>query len=302
MNAWIFLLLIGLLLFSALIIGLIVIRKSGKRLKEDLSYAKQAFVLWFVSPLFRLYFWLLEITGKLRINLNGSIPWDEEVLIFAGNHPMPKLQDTFLVPIIIFYLQSKHYLNPIRYFPVTLADKKNFGTSKFFAIVGRNYIIEVDRTLVDIKGKVSRTYEKIKKRVEEFGGGIFVFYSEGGRTASAEKYGKTIRESPEGNKLATPLGKGAAHLSLDTGAPIILFWSSLSGNEPSAKPNPITAIAGLIELLLNPWKKAMVDIGHPDGPLRPEEGENVEELSQRTEDSLLELGDYQTRRSRRGKK
>ena len=301
MNAWIFLLLIGLLLFSALVIGLIIIGKGVKRLKEDLSYARYVFIIWIATLLLRLYFWLLEITGKLRININGPISWDEKVLIFAGNHPMPKLQDTILIPIIIFYLQSKHYLNPIRYFPVTLADRMNFGISILFFIVGKHCIIEVERSFIDVKSKISRTYGEIKKRIKECGGGIFVFYPEGGRTASAEKYGKTIRESPEGNKLAVPLGKGAAYLSIETGAPINLFWSSLSGNEPLAKPYPGTAFWGLLELLIS-GKRLILDVGHPDGPLRPKADEKLDDYNQRTENYLLALGDYQTRRSRRGKK
>ena len=299
MNVWILLLAIGLLFFSILVIGLLIARRTINKLVEDLNYARHTFVIWFITPIFRLYFWLLEALGKLCINVSGSIPWDEERLIFAGNHPLPKLQDTFLVPIIIFYFQFKHYLNPIRYFPVTTADKTNFGKSPFFAVFGKTFIVAVDRSLIKAKG---RSLKEIKKRSDECGGGLSVFFPEGGRTTSAEKNKKELRSSPEGNKLATPLEKGAARLSLDTGAPIILFWSSISGNDPPAKPHTLTVLWGLVELLLNPKKKLILDFGHPNGPIKPETGEDIKELNQRIEDALLELGDYQTKRSRRGRK
>lgn len=298
-NVWIFLLAIGLLFFSILVLGLLIARRTINKLAEDLNYARHTFVVWFITPVFRFYFWFLEALGKLRINVSGSIPWNEERLIFAGNHPMPKLQDTFLVPIIIFYLQFKHYLNPIRYFPVTTADETNFGKSPFFAVFGKTFIVAVDRSLIRIKG---RSLEEIKKRSEECGGGLSIFFSEGGRTTSAEKNKKELRESLEGNKLATPLEKGAAKLSFDTDAPVVLFWSSISGDDPPAKPNPLTVLRGLIELLLNPRTKLILDFGHPNGPLRPKTGEGLGEFNQRIEDALLELGDYQTKRSRKGKR
>jgi len=298
-NVWLLLLAIGLLFFSILVIGLLIARRTINKLAEDLNYARHTFVVWFITPVFRFYFWLLEACGKLRVNVSGSIPWDEERLIFAGNHPLPKLQDTFLVPIIIFYFQFKHYLNPIRYFPVTTADETNFGKSPFFAVFGKTYMVAVGRSLIRIKGK---SLEEIKKRSDECGGGISVFFPEGGRTTSAEKNKKELRESLEGNKLATPLEKGAARLSLDTGAPIIVFWSSISGDEPPAKPHTLTVLRGLVELLLNPKTKLILDFGHPNGPLRPKAGEELREFNQRIEDALLELGDYQTKHSRRGKK
>ena len=302
MNVWILLLAIGLLFFSILVIGLLIARRTINKLVEDLNYARHTFVIWFITPIFRLYFWLLEALGKLCINVSGSIPWDEERLIFAGNHPLPKLQDTFLVPIIIFYLQSKYYLNPIRYFPVTTADEANFGKSPFFAILGKTYIVAVDRRLIRMKGKNSRTLEEIKKRSEECGGGLSIFFPEGGRTASARKHNKGLRESLEGNKLAIPLERGAAKLSFDTNSPVVLFWSSISGDDPPAKPNPLIVLRGLAELLLNPRTKLIVDIGHPDGPLRPKAEQTLKEFNQEIGDALLELGDYQTKRFRRGKK
>jgi len=302
MNVWILLPSVFILFFLILVIDLIVARRTINKLAEDLNYARHTFVVWFITPLFRLYFWLLEFFGKLSVNVSGPIPWNEERLIFVGNHPMPKLQDTFLIPILIFYLQFKHYLNPIRYFPVTTADEANFGKSPFFAIMGKTFIVAVDRRMIRIKGKNSRTLEEIKKRSEECGGGLSIFFSEGGRTASAKKRNKGLRESLEGNKLAIPLERGAAKLSFDTDAPVVLFWSSISGDNPSAKPNPLTVFRGLAELLLNPRMKVIVDIGHPNGPLRPKAEQTLKEFNQKIEDALLELGDHQTKRFRKGKK
>jgi len=301
MSVWLLFLAIALFFFSVLVIGLVIARRTINKLIEDLNYARHTFVVWFITPFFRLYFWLLESRPlrKLRINVSGPLPWDEERLIFVGNHPMPKLQDTFLVPIVIFYLQFKHYLNPIRYFPITTADETNFGKSPFFAIFGKTFIVAVDRRSMILKGK---SLEEVKKRSRECGGGLSIFFPEGGRTDSAKKHNKYLRESFEGNKLATPLDKGAAKLSLETSAPIVIFWSNISGDDPPARPTTPTVFKGLAELLFNPKMKLIVNIGHPAGPLKAKPGETVEELNRRIEDALLELGDYQTKHSRKGRK
>lgn len=302
MSVWLLFLAIVLFFFSILVIGLIIARRTINKLIDDLNYARHAFVVWFITPFFRIYFWLLESRPlrKLRVNVSGPIPWNEERLIFVGNHPMPKLQDTFLLPVVIFYLQAKHYLNPIRYFPITTADEKNFAKSPFFAVFGKTFVVAVNRSSILLRGK---SLEEIKKRSRECGGGLSIFFPEGGRTNSAKKNNKYLRESPEGNKLATPLDKGAAKLSLETGAPIVLFWSNISGNDPPAKPSTLTVLKGLIELLFNPKMKLIVNIGHPAGPLKAKPGETIEELNRRIEDALLELGDYQTKRhSKKGRK
>ena len=301
MSVWLLFLAIALFFFSVLVIGLVIARRTINKLIEDLNYARHTFVVWFITPFFRLYFWLLESRPlrKLRINVSGPLPWDEERLIFVGNHPMPKLQDTFLVPIVIFYLQFKHYLNPIRYFPITTADETNFGKSPFFAIFGKTFIVAVDRRSMILKGK---SLEEVKKRSRECGGGLSIFFPEGGRTGSAKKHNKHLRESLEGNKLATPLDKGAAKLSLETGAPIVIFWSNIGGEDPPARPATPTVLKGLAELLFNPKMKLIVNIGHPAGPLKVKPGETVKELNRRIEDALLELGDYQTKHPRKGRK
>src|SRR4030042_1925364 len=172
MHIWQVLLVASALLVIFLVVVLIIVRRTLKKLAEDLSYVRHTFVVWFIIPLFRLYFFWLELIGHLQIHVNGSIPWNEERLIFVGNHPLPKLQDTFLIPIVVFFLQARHFLNPIRYFPVTTADEINFGKSPFFVIIGDTFIVRVSRNMVRIKGKQSATLGEIKRRSRESGVGL----------------------------------------------------------------------------------------------------------------------------------
>jgi|GEM_PF-4454129 len=300
-NIGIFLLAVFLLLLLLTVIILIALRRTISKLEEDLNYIRHTFVIWFITPLIRLYFWLLERFGKLRININGHIPWEGGKLVFVFNHPFAKLQDTFLLPIIIFYLKFNHYSNPIQYFPVLVADQ-SFGNSPLFEIIGKTFFVTVDRSMLKKTSRRSLTLEELKRRFQECRSIYAVFFPEGGRTLSAERHRKILRVSQEGSKLATPLEKGAAKLALDIDAPIIVGWSSGEISKRLFRARPTVIILGLLELLFDPRLRLKIDIGHPSGPLRPAPGESTFDLTQRIENKLLELGDYQSKRSNRGGK
>jgi 1-acyl-sn-glycerol-3-phosphate acyltransferase len=280
-----------LIVIVALIVVLMLTKKTTRRLIEILGLTRHALISWLFVPLFRFYFLLLQIFGKLRIKVNSAIPWEERGLIIAANHGMPKLQDTFLLPTIIFFLRPKNYLNPIRYFPKSTADETNFVHSWFFRFIGSLALSSVNR-----HGGGSLLIEKEQQRFQERGG-IEIFYVERGRTKTAVMKGRAKTwTTPEGGTLALGRpGLGAAELSLKTKAPIVTLWGKITNDDSYPKGSPQTVLIGLLELLFSPKKKVFIDIGHPAGPLKPLPGETSRELTARIETALFQTGEYQLR-------
>jgi len=310
--------------FDALFIGLVLTRKTTKHIVEDLGLARHVLVTWFIVPFFWGYILLLKGTGRIVVTVNGTIPWEEDRLAFVGNHAMRKLQDTFLMPIIIFNLNPDRVGNPIRYFPFTMADTENFFDSRFFKwLVGRFFLISVNRTKNLMAGAKS-VLEACKKRWAEYSGSL-ITNIEGTRTQKAKK----LIISKKGSRLGEPT-RGIAMLALETNTPMIPYWGrivevsyrsfSVEGlilapiwkligwllkrrwrkigfYESRPKACPETVLWGLLELGLNPKIKTYIDINHPKGPVRPRIGrENSRELTQRYVETLLSLGDYQLER------
>jgi len=326
MHPLFILFLIALGLFGFLVIGLVLARRTIRYLIEDLSLARHLIMSWFIAPVFRIYFLLLEISGKLQVTVNAHIPWEEKRLVFVGNHAMPKLQDTFLMPPIIFYRNLSKLRNPIRYFPFTIADEGNFVKNRFFRyFAGPHYLESVNRTAIG-KMQAKSVIEGWKKRLMEISS-FLIANIEGGRTQSAESW----IFSKNGNKLGKPT-RGIAILVLETNSTVVSYWGSIVNVpywkfSPQAlfwkflerifrkywqkigfytarpKPCPQTVLWGLIELLFNPGIKAFIDINHPSGPIRPKVGEeNSRELTARIATALLEIGDYQLDRIQKGRK
>lgn len=294
------------LMFLSLVILLVLIRgkSSTKRLIEDLGLARHIWVSWLLVPLFRIYFWLLEKCKKLIIEVNAPIPWTEKILIFVANHQMPKMQDVFLLAVIIFFLRPLNFLNPIRYFPRSTADEANFVNSWFFRVIGARSLISVNRSSNRKRYRES-VLEPIKQQLEEQGGGILIFYLEKGRTQTAIRRGIfTTRKSSSGEELKLGrLAMGAAELASEMNAPIIPCWGRIEGDNSYPKASPLVVIRGLVELLFIPGRRAYIDINHPSGPLRPHLGqETPKELTQRIENALFEIGDHQSIRLRKGKR
>ncbi|MEK7503571.1 MAG: hypothetical protein AAB577_01170 [Patescibacteria group bacterium] len=313
-------------LFDLLFIGLVIARRTTKHIIEDLGLAWHGLMVWFVVPFFRLYFWGLQQLGKIVITINSPIPWEEKHLAFVGNHAMPKLQDTFLMPPIIFFSNISKIRNPIRYFPFTMADETNFFSSKFFQwFVGTNFLISVDRTTVGIR-RFKSVLKECKKKVVGYSG-ILIANIEGGRTQSAKKW----IESPGGSKLGEPT-VGVAILSLESNIPIVPYWGrivkvscyrfdpdvlfwrllekifskQLRGvgfYEDRPKATLVMVFLGLAELLLNPEIRVIIDINHSAGVIRPMAGqENSRQLTERIAQTLLDLGDHQLNKIERSRK
>lgn len=292
-------LLIVLCLFVSLIVILVLVRGTTRRLIKDLGLARHIFVTWFLAPFFRAYFWLLEKLRKVQVRVNSPIPWEEPSIIVVANHGMPKMQDTFLLPVIIFFDKPKNYFNPIRYFPKSTADEVNFVKSWFFRlIVGDERLISVNRNLKNkVVSRSPLSIEEAKKDFEEYGG-IEIIYIEGRRTKTAIGRGRIKKwVAPEGEELILGRpGLGAAKLALETNTPIVPVWGMIKGDNSYPQASVWVVLLGLLELLFNYKVKAAIDINHPAGPIRPKPGETLRELTQRIEDALFEVGGGQLKR------
>lgn len=326
-----FVLLVILLgLFASLVSGLVLERRTTKYLVEDLGLARHILITWFISPIFWFYFLFLQRIGKLIITVNSPIPWNEKKKAFVGNHSMKKLQDTFLMPVILFFLNIGNILDPIRFFPFTMADKKNFLDSKFFRrFAGKYFLVSVDRTAIRTAGRKMSSrdvIEECKARLRDYSGSL-ITNIEGGRTQSAEN----LIFGEGGSELGEPT-RGFALLALEMDIPIIPYWcrevnvsywrfspqaifwkllerifrkqwKRIGFYEPRPEPLPRTVLWGLLELGLNPGVKAYIDINHPDGFVRPAIGkENSRQLTERFVKVLLNLGDCQLKRIGKGRK
>jgi 1-acyl-sn-glycerol-3-phosphate acyltransferase len=317
-------------LFAFFVAGLVFLRRTTKHLIEDLGLARHILITWFVVPFFWAYFLLLQKTGKLIIIVNSPIPWSETKRVFVGNHAMPKLQDTFLIPVIIFFLNVANIANPIRFFPASVADKKNFFDSRFFQrFAGKYFLVSVDRKTIeagDGKMYAGQVIKECEKRFEMYSGSL-ITNIEGGRTQSAEN----LIISRGGSELGEPT-RGFALLALKTNVPIIPYWcreinisyrrfspqaiiwrllgkifrkqlQRIGFYESRPEASPRTILWGLLELGLNPGVRTYIDINHPDGFVRPVVGEeNSRQLTERFVKVLLDLGDRQLGRIEEGRK
>lgn len=312
--------------FDFMCVVLVLTRRTTKHLVEDLGLARHILVVWFLAPIFRIYFWFLEGAGKLVITVNSPIPWEEKCLEFVGNHAMPKLQDTFLMPIIIFFQEIKKLRNPIRYFPFYMADETNFFSHWFFQyFMGTHSLISVDRSVAG-KMRAKSVLKECREKVVGYSG-ILVNNIEGGRTQSA----KSWIESPRGSRLGEPT-RGAAIFSLENRMPIVPYWGRIVSvscmrytpqalfwkllelifkkewrkigfYEARPKASPGIVFWGLAELLLNPGVKAFIDINHPSGAIRPMAGgENSRQFTKRIAQIMLDVGDGQLDRIERSRK
>ena len=290
-NPWFLMCFVLLGLFLILVFVLIFTRRTTKRLVRDLGLARHVIQTWFFVPFFRLYFWFLQKRNKLQIYVNSPIPWEENVII-AANHSMPKTQDIFLLPIIIFFLRPQNYLNPIRFFPKTTADEANFVRSWFFKLIGTESLVTVNRS-----GSSSSPIERVKERFEEYGG-ILINFVERGRTQTAILKNRAKKwTTADGQELTLGrLGLGAAKLATETNSPIVLVWGQITGDNSYPKISPRVAILGLLDLLINPKVNVKIDIGHPSGVIRPLPGENLSQLTKKIETALFETGEHQIKR------
>lgn len=302
MSFWFSMLAIFLGLFILWFVAVASISRSSRQFVEAFDLSRHILLTWIIVPFVRLYFCFLERLGKIKINVNGTIPW-EEGFIIAPNHPMEKLQDTFLLPVLIYFLRPKNLSNPIRYFPVSASDHTNFAESLFFKVVGPRYLISIRRNNGFCIRQAQKTIEEMKGQYSE----IVLLNPEYGRTLRAivDKRYKELN-MPEGKLYLGRLKMGVAELALQTGKPIVPVWSKLLGDDSYSKvfkdhyvppkASPEMVIKGLAELLFDKKKKVYIEIGHPEGPIRPTPEETPQALTQKLEDSLFEVGTLQLKR------
>lgn len=301
-SFWFSMLVIFLGLFILWFVAVASISRSSRQFVEAFDLSRHILITWLIVPFIRLYFWFLERLGKIRVNINGTIPW-EEGFILAPNHPMEKLQDTFLLPVLIYFLRPKNLANPIRYFPVSASDHVNFADSFFFKIAGPKYLISIKRNNGFSIQQAQKTIEEAKNQYSQ----ILLLNPEYGRTLRAivdKRYREM--ETPSGKLYLGRLKLGVAELSLQTGKPIIPVWSTLLGDDSYSKvfkdhyvppkASPEMVFKGLAELLFDRKKKVYIEIGHPQGPIKTESEETSEQLTERLERLLFEIGILQLKR------
>ncbi len=309
-----------------------IVRKKFniKQFMQDLKKARHiVFVVWIIVTFLRANLLALQLLGRLKIHVNGKIP--EGKWIAAWNHPDLMLRDVFVVPIVISFLKLKYLLNPLRWFPKTVADVHNYLENWFFKLVGNDALIGIYRD----NGKDDEEENSCKKRkrwrllrplefVRDFkeNGGIRIFDIEAGRTTSALNRGEFETRIVGEHILVMGLPTlGAAWLSKLSNGPVVPGYIRIKGGElesrikvflatreqrDQTKPffenpeaSPSLGWRGWVHLF-NPWGVSMeLEIGLPSGPLMPIEEESKEEYTQRIYEAIFEVGKIQLRRSKR---
>lgn len=335
--AWVFVLFC--ILYIVIIILDIIARRRhyAKQFLKDLQFARQILIVaWFIVTLLRLFLLFLQVFGRLKVHINGKIPKGK--WIAAGNHPDLMLRDVFVVPIIIFFLKLKYFLDPLVWFPRTIAEVRNFLDAWFFRIirdVADVAIIGVYRdndkdNEAESDSKNGRRKRFLKntrffRRFKKSDAGIQIINIEAGRTTTALNAGQFETRIVGQNVLVmgSPT-RGVARLSKFNNAPVVPYYIRMKGGElesrikvflatreqyskvnpffinPKASPN--LGWRGWIHLL-NPWGAGMeLEIGLPAGPLISEEKETEEEFTERIYESIFKAGKLQLWRSRKPNK
>ncbi len=301
-----------------------------KQFVEDLRLARHILIVWFIVTFLDGYLLFLQLLRKLKVHINGKIP--EGKWIAAGNHPDLMLRDVFVVPIKIFFLKWKYFLNPLKWFPRTVADVNNYIKSWFFQVIGDVSLVGIDRGNGKSNGKNNsrknrRTWKLFKplEFVKNFrdNGGIQIFNIEAGRTTTAINTGEfeTVVVGEDILVMGKPT-PGAAWLSKLTDAPIVPYFIRIKGGalelgikdflatrsqsgeqtEPffkNPKASPSLGWRGWIQLLIDPRLSMELDIGLPTGPLMPIKEESLEEYTQRLYRAIFEVGKIQLQRSKK---
>jgi len=196
--------------------------------------------------------WFFRFFGILKAKGLENFPKQKGKILLVSNHPWKGEQ--FLLIGLFF---SQYFLQPFRYGPWSMADRKNYYNKPRYVLM-RSRLIPVDRTLKN--GDLGSL--AVAKSVLESGGNLIIF-PEGGRTVKKGKEHELIR-----SKTGKPLRRlkaGFAHLATEvTGVTLLPVWFEFDS-----------------------WRSMRLTIGKPVHFY----GMQRKGVVQRTEKILLELAD-----------
>ncbi len=252
---------------------------------EDLKLSKVSVVAYLAGVLLGILFYLLRVTGRVKIKNWSRFPKKPQRLILVSNHP--SLWEPQLVVALFF---RNYFFNPNKYAPWSTPDKENYY-DKWYWEIFKSRFIPVPR---GSKRDELKTYYLMKGVLESDEN--LILFGEGGRTHK----GNDLIFSPSGKYKIRPLKPVIAKLACQTGATILPVWAEgmegILPNREFFKPywwQKILPKKGIFVPRL--WRKCSISIGDPI--LVPfylskrEEKEAVGQLTEKITQKLLELAE-----------
>ena len=221
-----------------------------------------------IGILMGLLLYLLKFLGTIKISGWEKFPHGRGNLIVISNHP--SLLEPILVPALFF---KDYIFHPFKLSPWSTPDKTNYY-DRWYWFWLRPRAIPIDRT--DKRAEL-KAFFKMKKILSS--GGRIVFFPEGGRTFK----GNDFFYSQKGKRIRT-LKEGAGLLIAKTKALILPIWVEGTDQVLPNSPDP----EKLYYTFPRIWKKITIKIGDP---LKFEEGNQKEEITQKLVTTLLKLAD-----------
>jgi 1-acyl-sn-glycerol-3-phosphate acyltransferase len=176
-----------------------------------LSALTKTYILLVLYPMgiaLAMAFLFFRYMGLIRLVHWERFPHRIGKLIVVSNHP--SILDIFLVPVLFY----KGYLvNPFRYGPLVIADRRNFYDSWYFFWL-RPFMISVERGKAKSE---AAALLRVKRALDQ--GRIIVIFPEGGRTCK----GNNLLRSPKGATMR-PLKESIGLLVAKTSVPVLLIW------------------------------------------------------------------------------
>ncbi len=179
-----------------------------ERIKTILGFVVITLVIYPFGVILAAVFLLLRLLKYIKILHWERFPHFRKKIILVANHP--SMLDPFLAVALFF---KGYLLNPLKYGPLVVSDKKNFWDSWYWFWL-RPFLIPVDR---GNKRSEAKSFLLIKKALEA--GRVVIIFPEGGRTFCGERF----LYSESGKKMRILKG-GVALLVRKTNASVIPVW------------------------------------------------------------------------------
>jgi 1-acyl-sn-glycerol-3-phosphate acyltransferase len=252
---------------------------------EDLKLPKVNVAAYLGGVLLGILFYLLRLTGRIKIKNWHKFPKKPQRTILVSNHP------SLWEPILAVTLFFRDYLfHPNKYAPWSTPDKRNYYDRWYWRIFKCKFI-PVPRG--DSREEL-RTYLLMKKVLEK--GENLILFGEGGRTHK----GSEIIFSRSMKHRIRPLKMVIAKLACQTGATIVPVWfegtDRVLPNRDSFRPywwQKILPGKGIFVPRL--WKSCKLTIGDeieiPIFSSKQEEKEAVNKLTATIATKLLNLAE-----------
>ncbi|MEK7658286.1 MAG: lysophospholipid acyltransferase family protein [Patescibacteria group bacterium] len=179
-----------------------------ERIKRFLELVAITLVIYPFGVILTAAFLLLRRLKYIKVLHWERFPHFKEKIILVANHP--SMLDPFLAVALFF---KGYLLNPLKYGPLVVSDKKNFWDSWYWFWL-RPFLIPVDR---GNKRDEAVSFLRIKKALEA--GRVIIIFPEGGRTFCGDRF----LHSESGKKIRTLKG-GVALLVRKTNASVVPVW------------------------------------------------------------------------------